>query len=130
MPKSSRASVISTTSEMRPVRIAVTPCAIATAAAGTGVTRRRRSRPVSRCCTSGSATPNSAPDINVVVSRPGIKNASHARIAARHHETEQQQEAERKRRHPEECGLRAADLGQLRANQGEGGADHDATPTS
>ena len=75
MPKSIRPSVISTTSEIRPVMIAVTPCAIATAAAGTGVTRSRRSKPISRCCTSGSATPNSDADISVVVSRPGIMKA-------------------------------------------------------
>ena len=68
-------AIISTTSEISPVMIAVTPCAIATAAAGTGVTRSRRSKPISRCCTSGSATPNSDPDISVVVSRPGIMNA-------------------------------------------------------
>ena len=48
---------------------------MATAAAVTGVTRRRRSRPISRCCTSGSATPKSDPDISVVVSRPGISTA-------------------------------------------------------
>ena len=43
----------------------------------------------------------------------------HARVAARHHEAEQQQEAERKRRHPEERGLRSADLDELRADERE-----------
>ena len=73
------------------------PWAMATAAARTGVTRRRRSKPISRCCTSGSATPNSAPDISVVVSSPGMQHGHDAGVAARHHEAEEQEEAERER---------------------------------
>ena len=75
MLNTSRANVIRMTSDRKPVITAVTPWAMATAAACTGVMRRRRSSPLSRCCTSGSATPNNPPDISVVVSRPGISTA-------------------------------------------------------
>ena len=128
IPKIGAASTIRITSERKPVNTAVMPCAMATAPAVTGVTRRRRSRPISRCCTSGSATPNKAPDISVVVSSPGISTARHARVAARHHEAEQHQEPERERHHPEERGLRPPKLGELGARRARERFDEHVRP--